>query len=171
MENNQNEKLREILKDGGDAYVNSLNSDGFYPLDEAILLEQLPMIKTLLIHQAKTTITSNNIEMRLNALLDDAEKKLCQTAANISGQNGLNPDQDKQKTFYDNRLKLLKKMISGWYNLKLPDAPFSFAIEVVGTNSVLIKILQPLENSVCTGKYAYIKKKLNSDFKTLIFRF
>jgi hypothetical protein len=69
--------------------------------------------------------------MRLNALLNDAEKKLCQTAATISssaGQSCMILDHDKQKNFYDQRIKLLKKMISGWYNMKSPDAPFSFSI-------------------------------------------
>lgn len=57
-------------------------------------------------------------------------------------------------------------MISGWYNLSLPDAPFSFAIEVVGTNSVLVRILQPLENSVCTDiKIEYSSRE---DFSILI---
>lgn len=87
IENNQCEKLRELLKDGS-SFVNSLNSDGFYPLDEAILLEQSPMIKLLLLHDAKTTITSNNIEMRLTTLLNDAEQKLCQCAASISSSSG-----------------------------------------------------------------------------------
>jgi hypothetical protein len=91
----------------------------------------MSIIKILLLFGAKSTITTNNIEMRLNALLNDAEKKLCQTAATISssaGQSCMILDHDKQKNYYDQRIKLLKKMISGWYNMKLPDAPFSFAI-------------------------------------------
>lgn len=128
------EKLKSILaKDSGKIHVNTLNNDGFSLLDLAILLENHAMTKILLLHGATAGIEmSGNVENHLKALIIDSEEKLHQLAntstTSSSGQNGLIPDGDKQKTFYDQRIKLLKKMVIGWQNQTVPNSPFSFSV-------------------------------------------
>lgn len=126
------EKLKTILEtDVGDSHVNTLNNDGFSSLDIAVLLENHAMIKILLLHGANSGIEpSGNVENHLKALIADSEQKLYQLAntSTSSGQNGMILDVDKQKSLYDQRIKLLKKMIVGWQNLRIPDSPFSFSV-------------------------------------------
>jgi hypothetical protein len=126
------EKLKTILeKDGGKLHVNTLNNDGFSLLDLAILLENHAMTKILLLHGATAGIeSSGNLESHLKALITDSEQKLQQLSntSTSSNHNGLISDADKQKNFYDQRMKLLKKMVVGWQNLRIPDAPFSFSV-------------------------------------------
>jgi hypothetical protein len=112
-----------------------LNNDGFSPLDVAVLLEHHAMIKILLLHGANVGIeSSGKVENHLKALIADSDQKLHQitntsaTSTSSSGQNGLTLDVDKQKSCYDQRIKLLKKMIVGWQNLRIPDSPFSFSV-------------------------------------------
>lgn len=151
-----------------------MNNDGLSPLDVAVLLENHGIVKILLQHGANAGFDSNDsIETHVSNLLRDSEQKLYQltsgSGASSSGQSCLLLDIDKQKSFYEKRVKLLKKMVSGWQNLQIPDSPFSFSVgknlsrisfknfinlnlfsDVVANNSVLIKILQPIENSICT---------------------
>lgn len=135
IESNQAEKLKTILeKDGGELHVNTLNNDGFSPLDVAVLLENHAMIKILLLHGGNAGIeASGSVENHLKALITDSDQKLHQlsstsTTSTSSAQNGMILDVDKQKSFYDQRIKLLKKMIVGWQNLRIPNSPFSFSV-------------------------------------------
>ena len=106
-----------------------------------------------------------------------------------SSQGCIGPETERQKLTIEKRIKLIRKMINGWQRLKVPDPPFSFTIgkiqhqtcclsfkpcaayvynnttvsfvftDVIGTNSVLIKILEPIEDTICTtfrGKYQYL---------------
>lgn len=134
IENNQVEKLKTILENGGDLHVNTLNNDGFSPLDVAVLLENHAMVKVLLLHGSSAALeASGNIENHLKALIADSEQKLYRISntsatSTSSGQNGIILEGDKQKAFYEQRIKLLKKMIVGWQNLRIPDSPFSFSV-------------------------------------------
>lgn len=161
--------MKVILdKEGGKSHINTLNNDELSPLDIAVLLENHSIVKILLKHGAVTgTEASEDVASHLNALLLSTEKKLHQLVnASTNSSGGV----DSDKSYFDKRIKLLKKMLIGWQNLRIPDTPFSFSIglldidnsgqfrvhnflifaDVVGNNSALIKILQPIENYVCT---------------------
>lgn len=161
--------MKAILdKEGGKSHINTLNNDELSPLDIAVLLENHSIVKILLKHGAITGIeASEDVASHLNALLLSTERKLHQLAnASTNSSGGV----DSDKSYFDKRIKLLKKMLIGWQNLRIPDTPFSFSIgssdidnsgqfrvhnflifaDVVGNNSALIKILQPIENYVCT---------------------
>jgi ankyrin repeat protein len=131
IENNQVECLKSLLDKDGKLHINALNNDGLSPLDIAVLLENHVIIKILLQHGAYVGIDSNeDIENHLNALLMSSEQKLYQitntSATTSSGQSST--DNDKDKLLYDKRIKILRKMIIGWKNLRIPDTPFSFSI-------------------------------------------
>lgn len=133
------EKLRTVLeKEGGELHVNTLNNDGFSPLDVAVLLDNQSIIKTLLQFGANEGIDSKDVESHLNTLLVDSEQKHLQLnsspAPSSSSQNLMGLDFEKQKTFYDARIRLLKKMTNGWQKLQAPNSPFSFSI---GENFIL----------------------------------
>lgn len=139
VESNQADKLRIILeKEGGSSHVNTLNNDGLSPLDVAVLLDNQTVIKTLLQFGANEGIDSADVESHLNEMLVDSEQKLHQLATSptsSSSQNLLGLDCDKQKTFYEARLRLLKRMTNGWQKLQAPNLPFSFSI---GENVILL---------------------------------
>jgi ankyrin repeat protein len=130
IESNQSEKLLAILdKESGAAQVNTVNSDGFSPLDIAVLLDNHTIIKTLLEHGANVSLESNKTtEAHLNDLLLEAEQKLYQVASTSDESTSSVLESDKQKLYYDKRVKLLRKMMIGWQSLRVPDMPFSFSI-------------------------------------------
>lgn len=132
IENNQVDKLKTLLdKHGGEAHVNTLNNDGLSPLDVAVLLENHTIIKILLQHGANEVFDPNeSIEAHLNTLLHDSEQKLYQLS-NVPEPSSSSPlmvDCDNQKSLYEKRVKVLRKMVTGWKNLRIPDTPFSFSI-------------------------------------------
>lgn len=134
IENNQVETLKSILdKEGGRAHINTLNNDELSPLDIAVLLENHSIVKILLKHGAVAGADpSEDVVKHLNTLLLSSERKLQQIAnessnSSSSGQSG-SVDNEKEKSFFDKRIKLLKKMLVGWQNLRIPDSPFSFSI-------------------------------------------
>ena len=126
------DKLKTLLdKDGGEVHINTLNNDGLSPLDVAVLLENHTIIKILLQHGASVVFDSNeSIEAHLNTLLKDSELKLFQLSSSpsSSGPSGIISDCDNQKSLYEKRVKVLRKMINGWQKLQIPDTPFSFSI-------------------------------------------
>lgn len=133
IENNQVETLKTLLeKDGGESHVNTLNNDGFLPLDIAVLIENHAMIKILLQHGATSGIeSSESIETQLNLLLSSSEQKLSQltsASSTSSAQSCAILDFDQEKSFYEKRIKVLRKMTIGWQNLRIPDSPFSFSV-------------------------------------------
>lgn len=120
-------------KEGGRSHINTLNNDELSPLDIAVLLENHSIVKILLKQGAVAgTDPSEDVAKHLNTLLLSSERKLHQIAnessnSSSSGQSG-SVDNEKEKSFFDKRIKLLKKMLVGWQNLRIPDSPFSFSI-------------------------------------------
>lgn len=116
-----------LEKDGAQSHINTLNNDGLSPLDVAVLLDNNAIIKILLHHGASAGIESNDsIEAHVNSLLIESEQKLYQNAGTSSSSTLV--DSDQQKSLYEKRVKLLRKMLIGWQNLKTPDSPFSFSV-------------------------------------------
>jgi hypothetical protein len=126
IESNQVDKLKALLEKE-ESHINDLTSDGLSLLDVAVLLDSSSITKVLLQNGARSGLEANDsIDNHLNALLLDAEQKLYQVQAPSS--SGVVLDSDKQKSLYDKRVKLLRKMMIGWQNLRTPDSPFSFSI-------------------------------------------
>lgn len=154
----------------------SVNSDGLTPLDVASLSNNRSMTKVLLQHGALQGSQSNseNLGTYLNSLMYDAEQKIHDLAgmeenpqpsinfnarasfSSIIGSTGTSvtgctgTENDKQIGLWERRIKGLKRMMLGWDQSRPPDPPFSLTIDVTGVNSVLVKILEPTDDSICT---------------------
>lgn len=134
------DKLKTLLdKEGGEVHINTINNDGLSPLDVAVLLENHTIIKILLQHGANVAFDPNeSIEAHLNTLLQVSEQKLHQLssspAPSSSNPSGIIIDCDNQKSLYEKRVKVLKKMVTGWKNLQIPDTPFSFSVGKIHMN-------------------------------------
>ncbi|KAL7044239.1 hypothetical protein ACKWTF_001845 [Chironomus riparius] len=152
VEENQYDQLKSLLEQK-QLNVNALNNDGFSVLDLAVLINNRPITKLLLQYGAHSgNFPVESLETHLNSLLTNSEKKLAQfvSSTGSSSQSCIGPESERQKLTIEKRIKLIRKMINGWQRLKVPDPPFSFTIDVIGTNSVLIRILEPIEDTICT---------------------
>lgn len=131
IENNQQDQLKDLLSKDAVAHVNTVNNDGFSPLDVSVLLDNHSITKVLLLNGASAGYDiSDNIENHLHTLIFETEQqlhKLVNTPASSSAPNGTVSDSEKQKSFFDKRIKLLRKMIGGWQSLQIPNSPFSFS--------------------------------------------
>lgn len=130
VEENQFEQLK-ILLEQKQLNVNALNDDGFSVLDLAVLLTNRQITKLLLQHGAQTgNFPVENIEIHLNKLLADAEKKLSHIFASTSSSTNtqISVGLESEKISIERRIKLITKMINGWQRLRAPDPPFSFTI-------------------------------------------
>lgn len=181
--------MRSIIENT-DVDVNSLNSDGLSALDIAVLMNNRQMAKLLLQYGALPgPQSSDNLGNYLSSLMFDAEQKLhhlagiCETAASQSfntrasfssiigstSQSCTGTETERQMGVWEKRIRGLRRMVSGWQQIAIPDPPLSFSIgkknllsfvynilhcddfptDVIGTNSVLIKIIEPNEG-ICT---------------------
>lgn len=162
------DKLRTVLeKEGGGLHVNTLNNDGFSPLDVAVLLDNQSIIKMLLQFGANEGIDSNDVETHLNTLLIDSEQKYHQlnTSPSSSSQNLMGLDFEKQKTFYDVRIRLLKRMTSGWQKLQAPNSPFSFSIGKKFYNKTREQLLSPIFDFRCHRQQLCVNQNSATDRK------
>ncbi|CAO1419400.1 unnamed protein product [Diamesa serratosioi] len=170
VEHGHLDKVRTILE-STDVDINSVNSDGLSTLDVSVLSNNRSMTKLLLQHGALSgPQSSDNLGNYLNSLMFDAEQKVhdlaglhenpipqnYNTRASFSSIIGSSShsctgtENDKQIGLWERRIKGLKRMILGWEQSRPPDPPFSFTIDVIGTSSVMIKILEPTDDSICT---------------------
>jgi hypothetical protein len=142
------DKVRSIL-DNTDIDVNSLNSDGLSALDIAVLMNNGQMAKLLLQHGALPgPQSSDNLGNFLNSLMFDAEQKLhhlagiCEnpalqnfnTRASFSSfigstsQSCTGTETERQMGVWERRIRGIKRMLTGWDRIEIPDPPISFTI-------------------------------------------
>jgi hypothetical protein len=142
------DKVRSIL-DNTDIDVNSLNSDGLSALDIAVLMNNGLMAKLLLQHGALPgPQSSDNLGNYLHSLMFDAEQKLhhlagisenpalqnYNTRASFSSfigstsQSCTGTETERQMGVWERRIRGLKRMLSGWDRIEIPDPPISFTI-------------------------------------------
>lgn len=95
------------------------------------MLDNRSITKVLLLNGASAGYdVSENIENHLNTLISETEQKLgklVNTPASSSAPNGIISDTEKQKSYFEKRIKLLRKMIGGWQSMQIPSSPFSFS--------------------------------------------
>lgn len=148
VEHNLLDKVRSILENT-DVDVNSVNSDGLSALDIAVLMNNRQMAKLLLQHGALPgPQSSDNLENYLNSLMFDAEQKLhhlagisenaaaqtFNTRASFSSiigstsQSCTGTETERQMGVWERRIRGLRRMITGWQLIEIPDPPISFTI-------------------------------------------
>lgn len=128
---------------------NSLNSDGLSALDVAVLMNNRLMAKLLLQHGALPgPQSSDNLGNYLNSLMFDAEQKLhhlggisettaaqaFNTRASFSSiigstsQSCTGTETERQMGIWERRIRGLRRMLTGWNMIEIPDPPISFTI-------------------------------------------
>lgn len=143
------DKVRSILENT-DIDVNSLNSDGLSALDISVLMNNGQTAKLLLQRGALPgpQSSSDNLGNYLNSLMYDAESKLHHLAgltenpasqnynarasfSSIIGstsQSCTGTETERQMGVWERRIRGLRRMITGWNRIDIPDPPISFTI-------------------------------------------
>ncbi|XP_023175628.2 uncharacterized protein LOC111602668 isoform X5 [Drosophila hydei] len=190
VENGHLEKARTILE-STDVDINSINIDGLSALDVAVLSNNRSMTKMLLQHGALqgSQFSADSIGTKLNGLLKDAETRI----HDLSGPEGLctpiftsrpsissiiignagssvtgctGNEVDKQIGISERRVKGLRRMLLGWDQTRLPDAPASVVVDVTGDTSISLQILEPFEGAIAT-KFK-IQWSTRADFSNVV---
>jgi ankyrin repeat and fibronectin type-III domain-containing protein 1 len=144
------DKVRSILENT-DVDVNSLNSDGLSALDIAVLMNNRQMAKLLLQHGALPgPQSSDNLGNYLNSLMFDGEQKLhhlggiCESAAaqvmntrasfssiiGSTSQSCTGTETERQMGVWERRIRGLRRLITGWQAIEIPDPPICFTIGI-----------------------------------------
>ncbi|KAG8179257.1 hypothetical protein JTE90_006156 [Oedothorax gibbosus] len=151
VEHEHLERARSILATT-DVNVNCVNSDGFTPLDIAVMILDISMAKLLQSYGARESTRFRTRESKLGQLLSlvkEAERCVdelttCVLSAATAGtlSMALLKEKEKQLTLWRRRQTLLWRMRSGFEKLKVPGAPASVTLEVVGTKAIKVKFTE-----------------------------
>lgn len=178
VEHQHIERARSILETTG-VDVNSVNGDGFSPLDIAVMTNNVPMIKLLQWYGGRESFqyaTKDSRSHQLNCLVKEAERCVedlttcvLTAATNGSLSNALLKEKERQLSLWQRRLQLLRRMKSGFERLRPPDSPTFVVLEVVGTNSLRVRFVEPdtAHNAESIVTKYKVEWSLQEDFKTL----
>ncbi|KAF8782331.1 Ankyrin repeat and fibronectin type-III like protein [Argiope bruennichi] len=130
----------------------SVNSDGFTPLDIAVMILDISMAKLLQSYGARESTRFRTKESKFSQLISlvkEAERCVddlttCVLSAATSGSlsMALLKEKEKQLTLWRRRQQLLWRMKSGFEKIKTPNSPASVALEVVGTKALKVKFTE-----------------------------
>ncbi|XP_055902102.1 uncharacterized protein LOC129938513 isoform X2 [Eupeodes corollae] len=192
VEHGHLDKARTILE-STDVDVNSINADGLSPLDVAVLSNNRSMTKMLLQHGAieGSQFATESLGNKLNGLLQDAESRIqdlsgCEgfpqstpftsTRSSISsiiiGNSGpsvtgcTGTETDKQIGIWERRVKGLRRMLLGWDQARPPDSPMAVGVDVIGVNSIMVRILEPTEGAI--GTKFKVQWSTRADFSNVV---
>ncbi|KAF5889587.1 ankyrin repeat and fibronectin type-III domain-containing protein 1-like isoform X1 [Clarias magur] len=144
--------------------LNTPNSEGLLPLDIAILTNNVPMAKVLLQRGAKESPHFVSPEARaahLVALVKEAEQRVAGLAAQVKGaestNEGANTDRERQLKAWEWRLRLYKRMQTGYTHASAPDPPSCVRLSVSSSSSVKVHFQEPLcLNAAIITKYRVV---------------
>ncbi|KAM9488692.1 ankyrin repeat and fibronectin type-III domain-containing protein 1 isoform 1-T1 [Clarias gariepinus] len=144
--------------------LNTPNSEGLLPLDIAILTNNVPMAKLLLQRGAKESPHFVSPEARaahLVALVKEAELRVSGLAAQVkeaeSTDEGANMDRERQLKAWEWRLRLYKRMQTGYTHASAPDPPSCVRLSVSSSSSVKVNFQEPLcLNAAIITKYRVV---------------
>ncbi|XP_062848336.1 ankyrin-repeat and fibronectin type III domain-containing 1 [Trichomycterus rosablanca] len=147
-----------------DLDLNTPNSEGLLPLDVAILTNNVPMAKLLLQRGAKESPHFVSPEARsshLVALVKEAELRVSELAAQVKGvespEEGAGLESKRQLQAWEWRLRLYKRMQTGYTHASPPDPPSCVRLSVSSTSSVRVHVQEPLcLNAAIITKYRVV---------------
>ncbi|XP_067128446.1 ankyrin repeat and fibronectin type-III domain-containing protein 1 isoform X2 [Centruroides vittatus] len=178
VEHQHIERARSILETTG-VDVNSVNGDGFSPLDIAVMTNNVPMIKLLQWYGGRESLqyaTKDSRSHQLNGLVKEAGRCVedlttcvLSAATNGSLSNALLKEKERQLSLWQRRLQLLRRMKTGFERLRPPDPPTFVVLEVVGTNSLRVRFVEPdtAHNAECIVTKYKVEWSSQDDFKSL----
>ncbi|KAJ7305763.1 hypothetical protein JRQ81_010129, partial [Phrynocephalus forsythii] len=155
------DKVQELLKQYSveELDLNTPNSEGLLPLDIAIMTNNSPIAKTLLLAGAKESPHFVSLESRtlhLSTLVQEAEQQVnnltAQVGNEVSGTDGL--EKEKQLKAWEWRYRLYKRMNAGFEHARVPDPPTNVRLSVASSSSLEVSFQEPLSvNSAIVTKY------------------
>lgn len=87
------------------------------------------------------------------------------TGPSVSGCTGT--EAEKQIGLWERRMRGLRRMLLGWDQTKPPDPPYLIGIDVIGVNSVAVRIQESCDGPIATkfkGNHQFYLIKFNSIF-------
>ncbi|XP_037319022.2 ankyrin repeat and fibronectin type-III domain-containing protein 1 isoform X1 [Pungitius pungitius] len=134
---------------------NTPNSEGLLPLDIAIMTNNVPMAKLLLRAGAKESPHFVSLEGRavhLATLVQEAERRVSELRAQLGGEEG--PDRERQLKAWEWRLRLFRRMQTGFQHAAPPDAPAAVRLSVSSSTALRVDFQEPpCVNSAVVTKY------------------
>ncbi|KAF7242904.1 Ankyrin repeat and fibronectin type-III domain-containing protein 1 [Varanus komodoensis] len=155
------EKVQELLKQYSleELDLNTPNSEGLLPLDIAIMTNNSPIAKTLLLAGAKESPHFVSLESRslhLSTLVREAELRVNDLTAQVVNEvpNADCSEKEKQLKAWEWRYRLYKRMSAGFEHARVPDPPTNVHLSVASSSSVEVSFQEPLSvNSAVVTKY------------------
>ncbi|XP_078793470.1 ankyrin repeat and fibronectin type-III domain-containing protein 1 [Oryzias latipes] len=140
--------------------LNTPNSEGLLPLDIAIMTNNAPMAKLLLRAGAKESPHFVSLEGRavhLATLVQEAEQRVSEHEAQVRNE-GLGErdgsDRERQLKAWEWRLRLFRRMQTGFEHASPPDVPSEVHLSVSSSNSLQVDFQEPFcVNSAVVTKY------------------
>ncbi|XP_020663849.3 ankyrin repeat and fibronectin type-III domain-containing protein 1 isoform X1 [Pogona vitticeps] len=155
------DKVQELLKQYSveELDLNTPNSEGLLPLDVAIMTNNSPIAKTLLLAGAKESPHFVSLESRslhLSTLVREAEQQVndltAQVGNEVSSADCL--EKEKQLKAWEWRYRLYKRMNAGFEHARVPDPPMNVHLSVASSTSLEVSFEEPLSvNSAVVTKY------------------
>uniref|UniRef100_A0A8C2Z7A9 Fibronectin type-III domain-containing protein n=1 Tax=Cyclopterus lumpus TaxID=8103 RepID=A0A8C2Z7A9_CYCLU len=139
---------------------NTPNSEGLLPLDIAIMTNNVPMAKLLLRAGAKESPHFVSLEGRavhLATLVQEAERRVSELQAQVQSEGPgerEGSDRERQLKAWEWRLRLFRRMQTGFEHANPPDGPSAVHLSVSSGTSLRVDFQEPLcVNSAVVTKY------------------
>ncbi|XP_037610455.1 ankyrin repeat and fibronectin type-III domain-containing protein 1 isoform X2 [Sebastes umbrosus] len=137
--------------------LNTPNSQGLTPLDIAIMTNNTPIAKLLLKAGGKESphfVSVESREAHLSSLVSEAERRAADLAAQAQ-KDGLSLEacqKDKQLRAWEWRIKLYKRMRTGFQHARAPEAPSMVRLSVSSSSTLTVTFQEPqcLNSTVVT---------------------
>ncbi|XP_029703127.1 ankyrin repeat and fibronectin type-III domain-containing protein 1 isoform X3 [Takifugu rubripes] len=140
--------------------LNTPNSEGLLPLDIAIMTNNVPMAKLLLRAGAKESPHFVSLEGRavhLATLVQEAEQRVVELQAQVRSEGPgewEGSDPDRQLKAWEWRLRLFRRMQTGFEHANPPEAPSAVSLSISSSTSLRVDFQEPLSvNSAVVTKY------------------
>uniref|UniRef100_A0A8D0DTC1 Ankyrin repeat and fibronectin type-III domain-containing protein 1-like n=1 Tax=Salvator merianae TaxID=96440 RepID=A0A8D0DTC1_SALMN len=155
------DKVQELLRQYSleELDLNTPNSEGLLPLDIAIMTNNAPIAKTLLLAGAKESPHFVSLESRslhLSTLVQEAEQRVSELSAQVVNElpNTDCSEKEKQLKAWEWRYRLYKRMTAGFEHARVPDPPTNVHLSVASSTSMEVSFQEPLSiNSAVVTKY------------------
>ncbi|XP_042294602.1 ankyrin repeat and fibronectin type-III domain-containing protein 1-like isoform X2 [Sceloporus undulatus] len=155
------DKVQELLRQYSleELDLNTPNSEGLLPLDIAIMTNNSPIAKILLLAGAKESPHFVSLESRslhLSTLVREAEQRVSDLTAQVVNEapNADCSEKEKQLKAWEWRYRLYKRMTAGFEHARVPDPPTNVHLSVASSTSVEVSFQEPLSvNSAVVTKY------------------
>ncbi|KAL8574570.1 hypothetical protein ACOMHN_047287 [Nucella lapillus] len=156
----------KAILDSKSVDINSLNAENLSALDIALMTNNIPMAKMLLMQGARESPmfqeSGSGREDQLDVLVSEAEQRVVDLTALVlngtSGNVSMSPtqlrDHERHLNHWEFRHRLLKRMKAGYDHARPPDPPTHVSLTVASNCSLHVSFGEPLNhNGAVVTKY------------------